>query len=46
MEGLRKVNNEMMINNDEMGRGIIWRIVHAIMSPAYSSNAIQVLLKG
>jgi hypothetical protein len=36
----------MMANNDEMGLGIIWRIIHAIMSPAYSSNAIQALLKG
>lgn len=31
---------------DEMGMGMVGRVVMAMMSPAYSTNAIVVLLTG
>jgi hypothetical protein len=44
LEGLRGLFVEMKRNGDEFGMGIIYRIINAIMSPSYSSNAIQTLL--
>ncbi len=44
MDGLRVLFYEMKTNGDEFGMGVIYRIINAIMSPTYSSNAIQNLL--
>lgn len=36
----------MRRTGDEFGMGTIWRIINAILSPAYSSNAIQTIMTG
>lgn len=35
----------MKHNKDEMGMGVISRIINAILSPEYSSRAIETLFK-
>lgn len=44
LDGLRDMFYDMRKVGDEFGMGTVWRIVNAILSPVYSSNAIQTLL--
>jgi hypothetical protein len=46
IHNLKKIFYQMKKESDEMGMGMVSRIVNTIISPSYSLNSIQALLTG